>query len=79
MDDTFGNMVQFTEVNEFSALMRKHNDPEDPDHFKLYDFAFLGSELIAERDIVRITVVSLWMLTNVLRPHHCWVGFSTEW
>ena len=36
MDDTFGNLLQFTEDHDFSELMRKHNDPEDPYHFDLF-------------------------------------------
>ena len=76
MDDTFGNLVQFAEVNEFSALMRKHNDPEDPYHFKLYEFVLLGSEFLAQRDIVRMTVSSLWILANVLRTIIAGKGFQ---
>ena len=46
--------------------MCKHNDLADPYHFKHYDFVVLCSELIAQRDIMLITVASLWMLANVL-------------
>ena len=55
MDNTFGNLVPFAKVNEFSAFMRYHNDPADPYHFKLCEFVLLGSELLAQRDIVRMT------------------------
>ena len=66
-DDTFGNLLQFAEGHDFSALLAKHNDPEDPYHFDLFDFVVLGSELLAQRDIVRITLSSPWMLLNALR------------
>ena len=67
MDDTFGNLLQFKEDHDFSELMRKHNDPEDPYHFDLFEFVVLGGELRAQRDIVRITIASPWMLANALR------------
>ena len=76
MDDTFGNLVQFAGVNEFSALMGMHNYPADPYRFKLNDFVLLGSELIAQRDIVRMTVSSLWMLAHVLRTIIAGRGFQ---
>ena len=47
--------------------MRKHNDPQDQYHFDLFNFVVLGGELRAERDIVRITISSPWMLSNALR------------
>ena len=46
-DDTFGNLLQFLEDHDFSDLMRKHNDPEDPYHFDLFEFVVLGGELRA--------------------------------
>ena len=66
-DDSFGNLIKFTEDNDFSTLLTKHNDPEDPYHFGLFQFVVLGSELRAQRDIVRITLSSPWMLLNALR------------
>ena len=57
-DDTFGNLLQFTEDHDFSDLMRKHNDPEDSYQFDLFEFVVLGGELRAQRDIVRITISS---------------------
>ena len=56
--------------------MRKRNDPEDPFHFKLFDFSVLGSELIAERVIVRFTVASFWKLANVLQAIIAGWGFQ---
>ena len=35
--------------------MRKHNDPEDAYHFRLFDFVVLGSQVTAEHDLVHIT------------------------
>ena len=34
--------------------MSKHNDAEDPYHLRLFDFVVLGSQVIAEHDLVRI-------------------------
>ena len=53
-DDTFGTLLQFAEDHDFSALLAKHNDPY---HFDLFDFVVLGSELLAQREIVHITGV----------------------
>ena len=39
VDDSFGNLLQFTEGHDFSALLTKHNDPEDPYHFDPYLFS----------------------------------------
>ena len=75
-DDTFGNLLQFTEDHDFSDLMRKHNDLEDPYHFDLFEFVVLGGELRAQRDIVRITIASPWMLANALRAIIAGWGFQ---
>jgi hypothetical protein len=56
--------------------MTKHNNPADPFHFKLYDFLVLGSEIVAARDIVRITFSSMWMLLNALRAIIAGWGFQ---
>ena len=58
VDDSFGNLQQFAEDHEFSALLTKHNDPADPYHFDLFEFVVLGHEFSAARDIVRITLSS---------------------
>ena len=58
VDDSFGNLLQFAESHDFSALLTKHNDAEDPYHFDLFDFVVLGSEFIPQRDILRITLSS---------------------
>ena len=76
MDGSFGNLVQFTEVNDCSALIHTHNDPEDPYYFKLFEFVVLGSEFLPERDLALITVASLWMLANVLRAIIAGWGFQ---
>ena len=47
--------------------MRKHNDPEDAHHFRLFEFLVLGSQVTAEHDLVRITFGSLWMICNAFR------------
>ena len=44
--------------------MRKHNDPEDAYHFRLFEFHVLGSQVNAERELVRITFGSVWMILN---------------
>ena len=50
-----------------STLMRKHNDPEDAYHFRLFDFVVLSSQVTAEHDLVRITFGSVWMMLNAYR------------
>ncbi len=47
--------------------MRKHNDPTIDFHVSLYDYVVIGNELIAERDVMRINLSSVWMLANALR------------
>ena len=71
-DDTFGNLLQFTEDHDFSDLMHKHNDPEDPYHFDLFEFVVLGGELRAQRDIVRITFSSPTLCASPTPPPGCW-------
>ena len=56
--------------------MRKHSDPEDAYHFRLFDFVVLGSQITAENDIVCITFGSLWMLLNALRSIIAGWGFQ---
>ena len=55
-DDTFGNLLQFTEDHDFADLMQKHNDPEDRYHFDLFNFVVLGGELCAQRDCPAATL-----------------------
>ena len=42
-------------------------DPAIDFHVSLYDYVVIGYELIAERDVVRINLSSVWMLANALR------------
>ena len=65
LKDSFGPLHVLCAANLFSDLMRKHNDPEDAYHFRLFEFVVLGSQVSPERDIVRITFSSLWMILNV--------------
>ena len=78
VDDSFGNLLKFAEDHDFFALLTKHNlnDPENPYHFNLFEFVVLGSEFIAQRDIVRITLSSSWMLPNALRAIIAGWGFQ---
>ena len=56
--------------------MRKHNDPEDAYHFRLFDFVVLGSQVTAEHDLVRITFGSVWMICNAYRAIITGWGFQ---
>ena len=56
--------------------MRKHNDPQDSYHFRLFEFVVLGSQVSPERDIVRITFSSVWMILNALRAIVAGWGFQ---
>ena len=64
MDDSFGQPSQFAGINQISDLMRKHNDCKEQYHFGLFEFVVIDSVIIPDRDIVRITLASLWMLAN---------------
>jgi hypothetical protein len=75
-DDSFGTLLQFAQDNNFSELLSKHNDPEDPYHFDLFQFLVLGHEFSPQRDIVRITLSSPWMLLNALRAIIAGWGFQ---
>ena len=76
LDDTFGSLTDFSETNLFSALMRKHNDPENAYHFRLFGFLVLGSQVTAEHDLVRITFGSVWMILNAFRAIIAGWGFQ---
>ena len=75
-DDSYGNLLQFAQDNNFSELLSKHNDPEDSYHFDLFQFLVLGHEFSPQRDIVRITLSSPWMLLNALRAIIAGWGFQ---
>ena len=47
--------------------MRKHNDPEDAYHYRLFEYVVLGSQVSPECAIVRITFSSVWMILNAFR------------
>jgi hypothetical protein len=76
LDDTFGSLSVFAEKNLFSMLLRKHNDPEDAYHLRLFDFVVLGSQVTAEHDLVRITFGSVWMMLNAYRAMKAGWGFQ---
>ena len=77
LDDTFGALTDFSESNLFSALIiRKHNDPEDANHFRLFEFLVLGSQVTAERDLVLITFGSVSMILNNFRAIIAGWGFQ---
>ena len=67
LQDSFGSLHVLCETNLFSDLMHKHNDPEDAYHFSLFELVVLGSQVSPERDIVRITFSSVWMILKVFR------------
>ena len=41
LNDSFGSLHVLCETNSFSDLMRKHNDPQDAYHFRLFEFVVL--------------------------------------
>ena len=45
LKDSFGSLHVLCATNLISDLMRKHNDPEDAYHFRLFDFVVLGSQV----------------------------------
>ncbi len=66
--DNFGSLMEFCNRSLWSEAVRKHNnDPAIDFHVSLYDYVVIGYELIAERDVVRINLSSVWMLANALR------------
>ena len=76
LTDSFGSLTDFSDLNLLSVLMRKHNDPEDVFHFRLCAFLVLGSQVTAERDLVRITFGSAWMICNAFRAIIAGRGFQ---
>jgi hypothetical protein len=76
LKDSFGSLHVLCEANLFSDLMRKHNDPENAYHFRLFEFVVLGSQVSPERDIVRITFSSVWMILNAFRAIVAGWGFQ---
>ncbi len=67
LKDSFGSLHVLCATNLFSDIMRKPNDPQDACHFSLFEFVVLGSQVCPERDIVRITFSSIWMILNAFR------------
>ncbi len=76
LKDSFGSLHVLCATNLSADLMRKHNDPEDAYHFRLFEFVVLGSQVSPERDIVRITFSSVWMILNAFRAIVAGWGFQ---
>jgi hypothetical protein len=74
LKDSFCSLHALCETNLFSDFMRKHNDPAY--HFRLFEFVVLGSQVSPERDIVRITFSSVWMILNAFRAIVAGWGFQ---
>jgi hypothetical protein len=65
--ENFGSLTESCNRSVWSEAMRKHNDPAIDFDVSLYDYVVIGYELIAELDVVRINLSSVWMLANALR------------
>jgi hypothetical protein len=63
IDDSFGSLTALCESNDWRELVRKHNDPDDSYHLRLFYSVVIGSEV--ERDVVRINFSSPWMLAKL--------------
>ena len=48
VNDSFGSLNVFSEINLFSTLVLKHNDADDAYRFRLFDFVVLGSQVTAQ-------------------------------
>ncbi len=72
----FGSLTEFSNRSMWSEAVRKHKDPAMDFHVSLYDYVVIGYELIAERDVARIYLSSVWMLANALRAI---IRFITGW
>ena len=76
LTDSFGITDRFQRNQKVSALMRKHNDPEDAYHFRHFDSVVLCSQVTAERDLVLITFGSVSMILNNFRAIIAGWGFQ---
>ncbi len=65
--DNFRSLTEFCNRSLWSEAVRKHNAPAIDFHVSLYEYVVIGYELIAERDVVRINLSSVWMLGNDVR------------
>jgi hypothetical protein len=65
--DSFGGLTAFCIRSSWSELVCKHNDPAIDYHVSLYGYVVIGYELVAELDVVRINISSVWLLANALR------------
>jgi hypothetical protein len=66
-DSLAGSLTEFCICSSWSELVRKHNDPAIDYDVSLYEYVVIGYELIAEQDVVRINMSSVWILANALR------------
>ncbi len=64
LKDSFGSLHVLCEANLFSDFMLKHNDSDIAYHFRLFEFVVLCSQVSPERDVVRLTFSSVWMILN---------------
>ena len=71
LKDSFGSLHVLCTSNLFSDLMRRHNDPEDAYHFRLFEFVVLGSQVSPERLCVDDS--------QSVPRNYCWLGIPIEW
>jgi hypothetical protein len=78
VEDSFGALTTLFAKYDLRELVRKHNrdDPADSYHLPLFEFVVIGSEVTAERDLVRLDFSSAWMLANSLPAIAAGWGFQ---
>jgi hypothetical protein len=68
IDDTYGTLDQYAERFLWSDLVNQHNDPTNDYHINLFEFCVIGHQTdLAEHDVFRLNLSSLWMLLHVFR------------
>jgi hypothetical protein len=67
LDDSYCKLQDFADCHLWLTLVRRHNDPEDGYHIGLDDFCVICHQNEAAFDVLRMNMLSLWMLTQAFR------------
>ena len=76
IEDTYGSYLRFAEQFSFRRLADQHNDPLHEFHFDLYGPVVIGYDVKAHRNLLYLSISSIWFLLNIFRSYA--TGWATQ-
>ncbi len=76
IDESFGTLTCLSELLSDETFVARHNDPTDAYHLDFNEPEIIWRELLLERDVVHLSILSPWILFNAIRAVNTGWGFQ---